>query len=137
MPPETYIQPSPCYDFRRKQSTHAQRIIKKCKDHQQRVRFDIFHFFFYNLELAFVAAGDNDVVDLEHHAAKLGGEQELLALRDERVDDEGGLHVCGELLVHASTLGVQDIARDAHHLNRSACSPHQVCQHPRPCPAWP
>jgi hypothetical protein len=47
------------------------------------------------LELAFVAAGDDDVVDLEHHAAQLGGEQELLALGDERVDDKGGLHVCG------------------------------------------
>ena len=51
---------------------------------------------FYHLELALLAAGDNDVVDLEHHAAELGGEQELLALGDERVDDESGLHVCEE-----------------------------------------
>ena len=42
-----------------------------------------------HLELAFLAAGDDDIVDLEHHAAQLGGEQELLALGDERVDDEG------------------------------------------------
>lgn len=41
------------------------------------------------LELAFVAAGDDDVVDLEDHAAELGSEQELLTLGDERVDDEG------------------------------------------------
>jgi len=60
------------------------------------IRFDIVHFFFYNLELALVGASDNNVVDLEHHTAKLGGEQELLALGDERVDDEGGLHVCRE-----------------------------------------
>jgi hypothetical protein len=46
------------------------------------------------LELALVAAGDDDIVDLEHHPAQLGGEQELLALGDERVDDEGGFHVC-------------------------------------------
>ena len=49
------------------------------------------------LELALVAASDDDVVDLEHHAAQLGGEQELLAPGDERVDDEGGLHVCSRM----------------------------------------
>lgn len=46
------------------------------------------------LEFVLVAAGHNDVVDLEDHAAQLGGEQELLALGDERVDDEVLLHVC-------------------------------------------
>lgn len=54
--------------------------------------FPLFSFSFNSsrhLELAFIAAGDNDIVDLEHHAAQLGGEQELLALGDERVDDEG------------------------------------------------
>ena len=100
-------------------------------------RFDIFHFFFYYLELALLAAGDNDVVDLEHHAAELGGEQELLALGDERVDDEVGLHVGKKPLANSSVFVVQEFGRVAHHLCRFACSQHQVCQHPRPYLAWP
>lgn len=45
------------------------------------------------LEVVLPAPADNDVVHLEHHPAQLGGEHELLLLADERVDDEGVLHV--------------------------------------------
>lgn len=46
-----------------------------------------------HLEVVLPAPADNDVVHLEHHPAQLGGEHELLLLADERVDDEGVLHV--------------------------------------------
>lgn len=45
------------------------------------------------LEVVLPAPADDDVVDLEHHPAQLGGEHELLLLADEWVDDEGVLHV--------------------------------------------
>lgn len=47
------------------------------------------------LEVLLLAARNDDVVDLQHHAAELGSEQELLALGDEGIDDEVVLHVCG------------------------------------------
>jgi len=82
--------------------THRSLCLRKKKATMKKTHanFVLFFFSFHQdshgirrLELAFFAAGDDDVVDLEHHAAELGREQELLALGDERVNDKGGLHV--------------------------------------------
>lgn len=45
------------------------------------------------LEILVPRPTDNDIIDLEDHAAELGSEHELLALADEGVDDEGVAHV--------------------------------------------
>lgn len=47
-----------------------------------------------HLKVVIVAASNDDIVDLEDHSTKLGSKQELLALRDERVDDEVLFHIC-------------------------------------------
>lgn len=46
-----------------------------------------------HLKVVVIRASDNHIVDFEHHAAELCGEQELLTLGDQRIDDEVFLHV--------------------------------------------
>jgi hypothetical protein len=75
----------------------------------QQISFIFIHFHLFssiNLELAIVGTSDNNVVDLKNHAAKLSGEQELLTLGDERVDDEVVFHVCG---IHVSDIVLQGL----------------------------
>lgn len=50
-----------------------------------------------NLELVLVASGNDDIVDLEHHATKLCGQEKLLSLGDEGVDDKVLSHVCNKV----------------------------------------
>jgi hypothetical protein len=47
-----------------------------------------------NLEVVLVASGNDDVVDLEHHAAKLRCQEKLLSLGDQGVNDKVLSHVC-------------------------------------------
>ena len=51
-----------------------------------------------HLEVVLVASSNDDVVDLEYHAAKLCGQEKLLSLGDQGVDNEVFPHVC----VHVS-----------------------------------
>lgn len=51
-----------------------------------------------HLEVVLIASGNDDVVDLEHHAAELCGQEKLLSLGDQGVNDEVFSHVC----VHVS-----------------------------------
>jgi len=46
-----------------------------------------------HLKVVVIAASNNDIVHLEHHAAELRGQEKLRALRDQRVDNEVLLHV--------------------------------------------
>lgn len=58
------------------------------------------------LEVVLVASGDDDVVDLEDHTAELCGQQKLLSLGDQGVDNEVFSHVCEQVshCVHIMTI---------------------------------
>lgn len=47
-----------------------------------------------HLEVVLVTSGNDDVVDLQHHAAKLCGQEELLSLGDQGINDKVFSHVC-------------------------------------------
>ena len=46
-----------------------------------------------HLKLLLTRPGHNDIVNLEHHAAQLGCQHQLLLLADERINDKRLLHV--------------------------------------------
>jgi len=46
------------------------------------------------LEIVLITACHDHVVNFQHHSAQLRRKQELLSLRDQRVDDEVFSHVC-------------------------------------------
>lgn len=45
------------------------------------------------LEVVIVAASNDHIINLEDHSTELGSEEELLAFRDKRINDEVLLHV--------------------------------------------
>ena len=48
----------------------------------------------FSLELVLIVSGNDDIVDFQHHATQLRGQQQLLAFSNERIDDEMLSHVC-------------------------------------------
>lgn len=45
------------------------------------------------LKIVFIASCYDDIIDLEHHAAELCSEQELLAFSDQRINDKVLTHI--------------------------------------------